>query len=356
MFQQILDVTILRRRRAGSVILMVALAMVVLMGFAAISVDYGMLVNDRNHLQRACDAAAMAAAQVLKKTGDDTADEASATTIAVDTAAQNGVVVNSSDVTFSNNSAAVTVPARLVRSLLFSRVIGIAKGNVAASATAGVTPASAGYTPYVSPIGITQSSYDAYKDTTTAHDFSFTRHNKDAFGLDDFVLYDLRPQNSKSGSFMQDQLTGNDTEKINVYDPNVGCTSTSCETSLDSNFNSEGKKFKDAISTLISRAAGAPWYDDGNSGWYAKMQSGTADYSNPRVINIIVTNDYPTFDNGTTNMPILSFVPAYISSYDNSTGLFTVQFLPPGTSSNGGFIPGDNGDAINGVRIIQLLG
>lgn len=356
MFQQILKFSGSHKRRAGSVILMVALALVGLMGFAAISVDYGMLVNDRNHLQRACDAAAMAAAQQLLKTGDDAADEAAATNVAVATAQENGVTVVASDVTFSNDHAAVTVPARLTRSLLFSRVIGVTKGNVAATATAGVTPASAGYTPYVSPIGITASSYDAYNNTTTSHDLSFTRHNKDAFGVDDFVLYDLRPQNSKSGNFMQQQLVGNDTEKIDVYDPAVGCTLTSCETSLDSNVHSEGKKFDSAISTLISRAAGDPWYDDGNSGWYEKMQSGTADYSNPRVINIIVTNDYPTFDNGTTNMPILKFVPAYIKSYDNSTGLLKVQFLPPATSSNGGFIPGDNGDDINGVRIIQLLG
>src|SRR5688572_3269550 len=57
-----------RRRRTGSVTALVALSSTVVLGFAALATDYGLMVVKRNHLQRACDAAALAGASELPAT------------------------------------------------------------------------------------------------------------------------------------------------------------------------------------------------------------------------------------------------------------------------------------------------
>lgn len=349
-------------RRSGNIIVIAATGLVALMGFTAMAVDYGVLVHDKNHLQRACDAAALAAAQELKKTGVAAVDDAAATAVAVSAAAQNGVTVNPADITFSNNDAAITVPARLTRNLFFARALGIATGDVAASAKAGATPVSGGFTPYVAPIGITWETYNAYKDTTSVHPLTLIRQDKEVFDLDDLVLFDFGTSNNgKSAAQMQDQLVGNDTESI---------TLNSYQTTLNASHSSQYNHSLDGVNQLITRAATAPWYDTGSgtvksSGltWYQEMQQGLANYSDPRVIYIIVTPRTVISSNGTYNTQLQAFVPIYIESLsstgqgDNTSTVINARFLPPGTAldSDGGFVPGNNGDDIVGIRIIQLL-
>lgn len=349
-------------KRTGNILIVILIVIVPLMGFGALAVDYGVLINDKNRLQRACDAAALAAAQELK-VSNDSADTQSATAMAIATAKQNGVTVTAGEISFSNDNCDITVNAKLTRNLFLARVLGITKGNTAASATASVTTSSPGYTPYVSPIGITASTYSAYKDSykdsnPAAHGLKLIRHQKEAFGKDDFVLYDLRQQNSKSGKWMYRQLIGTDKEPITIIPDGAACSNitTYCQTSLDSSKTSETKKFKDGIDELIAKAAGSPWFDPGGLNYYYNMKDGLADYSNPRVLNIIVTNDYPTYNVGSTNMPVKYFVPVYIDGYDGDTGILTVRFLPPGSAANGDILlPGDDGDATTGVRTVRLL-
>jgi len=350
------------KRKTGNVIVVLLMVLVPLMGFGALAVDYGVLVNDKNRLQRACDAAALAAVQELK-VNTDIIDTQNATTIAIDTAKANGVTVTASDISFSNNNCDITVNAELTRNLFLARVLGIMKGNTAASATASVTFSSAGYTPYVSPIGITESTYNDYKNsyensTPPAYGLSLIRHQKEAFGKDQFVLYDLRQQNSKSGAWMYRQLVGNDKETVTIAPSGTACgnITTYCQTSLDSSKTSETKKFKGGIDALITKASGSPWFDSGGLNYYDNMRDGLADYSNPRVLNIIVTNDYPSYDVGSTNMPVKYFVPVYIDNYDDNSGVLTVRFLPPGSTANGDvLLPGNNGDATTGARTVRLL-
>ena len=51
-----------RKREEGDIVVLVALSMSVLMGFTAFAVDFGMLASDKQALQNAADAAALAAA------------------------------------------------------------------------------------------------------------------------------------------------------------------------------------------------------------------------------------------------------------------------------------------------------
>src|SRR5437868_15312109 len=94
------------RRRGGSVIVLVTLSTVFLLGCTALAVDYGLLVVDANRLQRACDAAALAGASQLKMT-NDTTDTYNAKVVAVNTAAQNGVVIDHNRITFLENNTQI---------------------------------------------------------------------------------------------------------------------------------------------------------------------------------------------------------------------------------------------------------
>src|ERR1700743_686014 len=62
-----------RRRERGAVSVLVALSMVVLLGFAALGVDYGYLAYSQRRLQSATDAAALAGAVDLWTQSWDTA-------------------------------------------------------------------------------------------------------------------------------------------------------------------------------------------------------------------------------------------------------------------------------------------
>jgi hypothetical protein len=144
----------------------------------------------------------------------------------------------------------------------------------------------------------------------------------------------------------------------------------SYQTTLNASHSSQYNHSLDGVNQLITRAATAPWYDTGSgtvksSGltWYQEMQQGLANYSDPRVIYIIVTPRTVISSNGTYNTQLQAFVPIYIESLsstgqgDNTSTVINARFLPPGTAldSDGGFVPGNNGDDIVGIRIIQLL-
>ena len=161
---KILDITKSHQRRTGNIIIILLLTLVPIMGFGALAVDYGILVNDKNRLQRACDASSLAAAQELKATGNDNTDTSNATTVAIATAEENGVTITSSDISFSDNNSKITVDANLERGLFFARVLGIVSGDTAASATAGANGPPSNYSgaPYVVPIGIIMDDYDKY--------------------------------------------------------------------------------------------------------------------------------------------------------------------------------------------------
>ncbi len=315
------------RRRSGSVLVLTALSVVVLLGCVALSVDYGMLVMDANRLQRGCDAAALAAATKLKhnsavSSGDAQTDAANAladrnaaSIDAYNVALKNdNVPVDTSqgDVTFSNNDAAVTVRSTTSRHFFFAPILGRTSGNVTRSATAIVRPITAmstsGSAIRVAPIGITWDTYNAYKnDQATSHDISLVRQNKSVFGKDDMVLFDLRSNNGKSGAQMQSQLAG---------DTNVTSTVGDYETTLNADTTAQIQKLTGGLDTLFSRAAGAPWYDTASDNINAaQILSGSEPSSNPRVVYIIVTPSTTSPNNGTFNTQVQGFVPVYLDSY-----------------------------------------
>ncbi len=118
----------------GSVLVIVALVMTVLLGFAALVIDVGILYFNRVALSNAADAAALAAVQELPDS------PAAAEAVAVSYAAKNGVEESSTVATVLPDLYSVAVRVSRVVSLGFARVLGFDSVEVTARAKARVGP------------------------------------------------------------------------------------------------------------------------------------------------------------------------------------------------------------------------
>lgn len=135
----------------GSVLLIVAAGMVLMLGVCAIAIDLANLYLARAQAQRAADAAALAGAKSFTNTGCATTgctaggiQETVGLQQAKAVAAQNLIagkpaVVNKSDVTFNYPNAwepQITVVAHASVPTFFAKIFGISSSNVSATATA----------------------------------------------------------------------------------------------------------------------------------------------------------------------------------------------------------------------------
>ena len=141
----------LRKDETGSVLLIVAAAMVVLLGVSAIAIDMANLYLARAQAQRAADAGALAGAKAFVTTGCTTGgctsgglQETLGRQQAEAAGGQNYIAgqpasIQDSDVTFSYPNAQepqITVVARRTVSTFFAKIFGIMSANVSATATA----------------------------------------------------------------------------------------------------------------------------------------------------------------------------------------------------------------------------
>ena len=120
------------RQDRGSVVVIVALSLTVLLGFCAIVTDVGLLYAKKVHLQNSVDAAALAGVQELPNNPDDAKD------IAIDYATQNGV--SSVDVTFEANNAKIIVQTTQQVPTFFARIWGINEEQISVTAKAMMVP------------------------------------------------------------------------------------------------------------------------------------------------------------------------------------------------------------------------
>jgi Flp pilus assembly protein TadG len=134
------------QRRRGNILVIVAASFIGLLGFSALAVDYGVSVTEKQRLQRACDAAALAGASQLKQTPvassataaaiaqANATDAANAITQARANATRNNMTLADSDMTFPSASGTqLRVTKVAQRRFLFANYI----HNVSASALAG---------------------------------------------------------------------------------------------------------------------------------------------------------------------------------------------------------------------------
>jgi Flp pilus assembly protein TadG len=128
----------------GAVAVMVALLFVPLLGCGAIAVDVASLYSDREQLQTAADAAAIAVALDCAggACGNPTATATTALTANAGAADTAGATLRTPTVSISGTSVTVTVSAD--QSHWFAPVLGVSSSRVSASSTATWTASSAG--------------------------------------------------------------------------------------------------------------------------------------------------------------------------------------------------------------------
>ena len=135
----------------GSVLIVVALAMVAFMGMAALSVDLGTAYVTKSNLQKAADAASLAGAEMLP-------DASSARTTAITYAGINGIStsgqtsitngIQTAEATattpYNGDSTKVKVVCTRTVNYIFAKVLGINSGTVTVSSVAQNTGSSIG--------------------------------------------------------------------------------------------------------------------------------------------------------------------------------------------------------------------
>ncbi len=337
------------RRRGGSVIVIVSLSLIVLLGFSALAVDYGMLVNDANRLQRACDASALAGAAQLKKTGNDVTDVANARQAAADMMAQYKIAgFDPNTITFSPLFNRITVPANATRNYFFAGAFKLinpnspATGRVARQAIAG--RAALRGVPAASPLAITTTDYLAFKGGIAFED-RLIDNNRQDFVPTTMVALDLRLGNSgKSPAIFENDLT--------YGTPGTTIIGQAVNNSLNASLNAQGAKMQNAIDARIEQAKAAPWNDTGSTYNFPDYPS-----DDPRIITIMVADPNPA-DNSNPMITARYFVSVYIEGFrsDNIGTFLQMRILPVHTFSSDrtGLIVGDDGTPFTGPSVIGL--
>ena len=132
-----------RGRERGAVAVMVAISMVVMMGFAALAIDLGGAYSERQQLQNGADASALAIAQDCAAARSSCATATGTANQYVDANKLDGAY---NSVTVAKGSNSVMVATTYTRTNWFAGVIGIPTTDVSAQASAQWGPVSSGST------------------------------------------------------------------------------------------------------------------------------------------------------------------------------------------------------------------
>ncbi|WP_418791040.1 pilus assembly protein TadG-related protein [Phosphitispora sp. TUW77] len=120
------------RSEKGQVIVILALAFTVLLGFVGLAVDTGVMYLEHNRLVRAADAAALAGAQELP------ANPSLAEEMAGEYAAMNGIEPEQLSINISDDNKSISVSADKTVNLVFAKVFGFDSRQVSTEVSASV--------------------------------------------------------------------------------------------------------------------------------------------------------------------------------------------------------------------------
>jgi len=144
------------REEKGATIVLLALSISALLGFAALAMDVGNMYVNKARLSNLADAAALAGAQDLPDEPQLAEDSAKSY------AAQNGLASDVVGVSVSNNNTVIAVTAARTVPFFFAKIFDKTSANVAARAVAAIRTITAASG--VVPFGIVQQQF-IYGDT-----------------------------------------------------------------------------------------------------------------------------------------------------------------------------------------------
>ncbi|RHW42545.1 hypothetical protein D1B31_02800 [Neobacillus notoginsengisoli] len=261
------------KKEDGNVLVMVAVSLVMLLGFTALAIDGGRLYFEKSNLQKALDAAVLAGAQDLLK------GETNAKATAIDIALKNGVTLINDD--FDTGPNHIKATKTRDKTLFFAKVLGINNAKVNASSKAqlkGGLKKKKG----VVPLGIKE---DQYKEG---------------------VNYPLKSSESVKGNFGYLDLVG---DTRNLKEQIIG--GAELEVSQKFAWTNPGEKWGQVTQGFESRIS--------NDNGIEKCQSyETADDSCQRVIIVPLVKEVVL--SGKTQVEIVGFAAFYITRVENDKG------------------------------------
>lgn len=335
-----------RRRdsRKGSIIVLFALALVALLGAVGLGLDYAMVVADASRLQQACDFAALAGALKLKNTpiDGDSDDVANARADADRITRDQMDAVEDLRITFANANSRIRVEADYLRHHYFMRLLGRSESSVTrwataeASVVAGVSGAA--------PLAITTTDYDNFKNGNPLT-VRMARNQDEDFDPGDVLGMSTDNSPSKPVAHWEDDVrTGLST--TTMLDQQL-------VNSINADTRNQGRRLVSALGDRITRAAGAPWYDNGSKHAYPNYPT-----DNPRVMTIMVT-DPKAQTNGTSYFTTRRLIAVYLEDAYRDSGEFymRVRILPyrPFSSETPGIVIGGPGTVNSGLYVIRLI-
>lgn len=122
------------KSKKGSSMVIFSVALLALVGCISISVDVGLVVNEKSRLTNATDAAVLAGAQELSRGSE------SAIAVASSYLEKNGVNPDDAEITVSEDGNTISVSANKVVNYYFAKALGYNTQNINSSATAKVSP------------------------------------------------------------------------------------------------------------------------------------------------------------------------------------------------------------------------
>ena len=334
-----------RSRRRGSTLVLLCFGLIALIGFAAVSVDYGLLVMDANRLQRSADAAALAGATKLAQSGTNDISIAYDTTLsralALNVANQNGATtITANNITFPAFNKIKVAPT-FTRQHYFARILGFNSSGVARQAIAGRLPVKG--IRHAVPLAMTIDDFNAYKDGRSI-EYKLIRNQDTDFIPGTVASVDLRPDNSgKSGANFQEDLTYGYDGIIYLNDK--------INNSLTADIQSQGKKLDDAMAQRFLDALNDPSADTGTNYIYPNYPSPSR-----RIMYLIVANQNPA-DNGNPTLEALFFVPVYIESTRSPAGKqeYLRMRILPWYNQDPNLVLGDDSTPFVGQGVTTLM-
>ena len=136
------------KKENGQSLIMVALLMVILLGFAALAIDVGMLSLTKAELQISADAAALAGSQELPGKPD------LAKTVAQNYVSANGKSGDTATVTIGNQNKSISVAVTRTETMFFAKVLGVNSSTASVDATASIGVAAS--VPWIVPFVISK--------------------------------------------------------------------------------------------------------------------------------------------------------------------------------------------------------
>jgi uncharacterized membrane protein len=278
--------------RRGTVVVIVALSLPVIIGVAAVALDGGLLFVQRRQAQTAADGAALAGAYALSNGSSFT----TAQTSAVAVGSQQGVTISAANVT-EPQPGSVSVTVKSTHPRLFSALWGSGNMSATASATAVAQTSLLGFQANGSlsanllPIVLDKPTWQAMMAGQSTDQYTYNAStNTVTSGPDGIYESQLYPVSSgspgnwgtikvgvsnNSTSVLSAQITGGITPAQLATFPNSTIQLDSTLTPPSITFSGNpgiSAGIKSALTSIIGKPVAVPIYDEnggnGNNAWY----------------------------------------------------------------------------------------